>query len=142
MFRDGLSVDEIRVQLTRILASAAVREPEELRVLLRFCVEKALCGEEDVLSEFILGAEIFKTSTDRKSAVQAHAPLLRSRMQQYYATEGRLDPILIEMPVAGYVPEFSRRTPVQAQPRPAVERSHTRGWVVAVILGVALAGLT
>src|SRR3954466_8393187 len=138
MFRDGLSVDEIRVQLTRILASAAVREPEELRMLLRFCVEKALCGEEDVLSEFILGAEIFKTSTNRRSAVQTHAPLLRTRVQQYYVTEGRLDPILIEMTVMGYVPDSSRRPPVHSHQRPAVERSHTRGWVVAVILGVAL----
>src|SRR6202022_2716970 len=46
--------------------------------------------------------------------VRVQARRLRSKLGQYYQTEGRDDPIQIEYPVGGYSPIFTRRNPGEA----------------------------
>ena len=53
--------------------------------------------------------------------VRSEAAKLRKALELYYLTEGRGDPVVIEIPKGGYAPEVRRRgeeTPDRPQPSP------------------------
>ena len=111
---DGMSVSPgepaIREQLERILASLQFAASEGARRLLRFVVEETLAGRADRLKEYTLATEVFgrDESFDPKlnPTVRVEAGRLRQRLEHYYLTLGRDDPVLIELPRGGYVPRF------------------------------------
>jgi serine/threonine-protein kinase len=117
--------DAIRRQLDRVLASPLFRRAERSSALLRYIVEHGLEGHSDRLKEYTLGAEAlgrgesFDPRTD--PVVRAEASRLRTRLEQYYETTGKADPILIILPKGSYVPTFSPRTSSieLASPEPA-----------------------
>jgi serine/threonine-protein kinase len=64
--------------------------------------------------------------------VRVQAGRLRLKLNEYYLTEGREDPVLIELPTGSYVPRFRLRDPSEAgsQPRPSAE---SKGATLAVL---------
>jgi len=114
---DGLLEPAIRNELERLLASACFREAEGLRRFLRYAVEHTVAGEGDQLKEYRLGLEVF----DRDSSfdprldpvVRMAARRLRTKLDEYYQTEGRDDPICIAIPKGGYAAAFDSNTPRQ-----------------------------
>jgi hypothetical protein len=82
---------------------------------LRFIVEQALLGNQ--LKETLLGVEVFGRipSYDPRldGVVRVEAVKLRSRLKEYYETEGAADPIRIDLPKGGYLPSFAT-VPCQA----------------------------
>lgn len=100
----------VRQQLERILTSPHFAAAEGARRLLRFIVEEALAGRADRLKEYTLAVDVFGRgpSFDSKTnpAVRVEASRLRRRLEHYYLTLGREDPVLIELPRGGYVPAF------------------------------------
>ena len=122
---------EVREQLQRILQSRLFRGAAGLRELLTFIVQEALAGHPDNLKEYVLGAEVLRrgASFDPKldPIVRVQIRRVRERLQQYYATEGRRDPVHIELPRGGYIPVFQHRPPVADynETPPIVERD---GW--------------
>jgi len=117
---DGMSVSPsepaIRDQLERILASPQFAASDGARRLLRFVVEETLAGRADTLKEYTLATEVFgrDASFDPKlsPAVRVEAGRLRQRLERYYLTLGRDDPVLIELPRGGYVPRFESSSDV------------------------------
>lgn len=107
---------EVREQLERILASARFTSAPVATRLLRFLVEETLAGRGDQLKEFTLATGVFgrDVTFDPKTdpAIRVEASRLRQRLEHYYLTLGRNDPILIEMPRGAYVPVFSRNADV------------------------------
>jgi eukaryotic-like serine/threonine-protein kinase len=99
--------------LERILASDTFAGAERSRVLLRFLVEQALENHADRLKEYTIGSEAFGRgdSFDPRTdpIVRAEASRLRSRLQQYYATIGAADTLLITLPKGSYVPQIHTR---------------------------------
>jgi serine/threonine-protein kinase len=140
--------DGILQQLEKVLSSAAFRRAERSTSLLRFIVEQALQGHADRLKEYTLGAEGLGRgdSFDPRSdpVVRAEASRLRARLEQYYETSGRDDPILIALPKGSYVPQFVPNT-VPAVSGGAVlpERSNrfrfTKSQIVAWVAAAVLA---
>ena len=100
----------VRGQLERILASTHFTAAEGARKLLRFLVEEKLSGRGQRLKEYTLAVEVFgrDPSFDSKTnpAVRVEASRLRRRLERYYLTLGREDPVLIELPRGSYVPGF------------------------------------
>jgi TolB-like protein len=100
----------IREQLERILESAQFAGAESARKVLRFLVEEALAGRAHRLKEYTLATDVFgrDASFDPKTnpVVRVEASRLRRRMEYYYLTLGREDPVLIELPRGTYVPAF------------------------------------
>jgi TolB-like protein len=100
----------IREQLERILASAQFTGAESARKLLRFLVEETLAGAANRLKEYTLATDVFgrDASFDPRTnpAVRVEASRLRRRLEYYYLTLGRDDPVLIELPRGTYVPAF------------------------------------
>ena len=101
----------VRAALGRILASPLFSGAERLSRFLRFAVEQVLDGHGDRLKEYVLGVEVFdrdeRYDPRLDSIVRVEARRLRSKLAEYYASEGAADPIVIELPKGSYVPRFN-----------------------------------
>jgi eukaryotic-like serine/threonine-protein kinase len=108
-----LSVESIQKQLERILASRGFVHSERPSRLLRFVVDQTLHGLGHQLKEYVLGVEVLGrgTSFDPKidPIVRVEAGRLRTRLKDYYESEGRDDPVFIDFPKGAYVPTFQER---------------------------------
>ena len=110
---------EIPGQVRRILASKRFANAPKAKTLLKHIVEKALAGLDGDLKEILIAQALYRRGpafdpgTDR--IVSQAAGDLRKRLIEYYADEGRHDPLLIAIPIGGFVPEFTARP----EPEPA-----------------------
>ena len=110
---DIFAEPEVGKELDKILSSAVFRDAEGLRRFLRYTVEHTLHGEGGQLKEYRLGVEVF----DRDSSfdprldpvVRMAARRLRSKLTDYYETEGVQDPICIAVPKGSYAAAFCRQ---------------------------------
>ena len=109
---DIFAETEVVKELEKILSSDGFRDAEGLKRFLRYTVEHTLHGEGRQLKEYRLGVEVF----DRDSSfdprldpvVRMAARRLRSKLKDYYETEGIQDPIWIAVPKGSYAAAFSR----------------------------------
>lgn len=103
-------VAAVRAQVRRISESAAFRQSERRQNFLRFIVDEALAGRADRLKGYVIATEVFgrPASFDPQidPIVRIEAGRLRDKLHEYYATEGRSDPVLIDLPKGSYVPTF------------------------------------
>ena len=99
---------DARGQLQRILQSDTFKSAAGLRTLLTFVIEETLAGRRDHLKEYCLGTMALGRggSFDPKidPIVRVQMGRLRQRLQHYYATQGKLDPIAIGFVKGTYVP--------------------------------------
>jgi hypothetical protein len=106
-----VDAQRVRLQLGRILASAAFADAERASSFLRFIVERKLEGHSDEIKESVIAVEVLgrAPSFDSKSdsIVRVEAARLRDRLSSYYEAEGGADPVLISLPKGRYVPEFA-----------------------------------
>jgi hypothetical protein len=88
----------IRTQLQKILASAAFARAERMRRLLEFIVEHSLSSPNEPLKEMTLGMELYTSNGEfdpRITSVgRVDGTRLRTKLLEYYATEGVADPII------------------------------------------------
>jgi len=120
----GIPVGEIRSELDLILRSRAFAQSHRIRRFLEFVVEEHLLGQPQRLKEYVIGLEVF----DRREAfdprvdsiVRVEARRLRNKLEEYYRSEGREDPVRILLRKGSYIPFFEYRsastngvTPVQ-----------------------------
>jgi len=112
----GPSAAEVRAQLERVVSSSRFTSAPGATRLLRFLVEETLSGRGEQLKEFTLATGVFgrDASFDPKldPAIRVEASRLRQRLEHYYLTLGRNDPVLIDLPRGAYVPHFSRNADV------------------------------
>lgn len=98
-------------QLERVLLARSLQGSESLRAFLRFVGHKAIEGQEHQIKEYVIATEVFGRSSDYDSrvdsVVRVQAGRLRARLQDYYASEGRHDPVVIELPKGHYAVAFS-----------------------------------
>jgi Tol biopolymer transport system component len=145
-----ISAPSILEQLGKILASPLFANADQSRALLKFIVEQAVNHQTDRLKEYTVGAEAlgrgpsFDPRTD--TIVRAEASRLRSRLERYYAAEGRSDPVEIALPKGSYSPQFIDRGPpaetVASLPANATGSGFSRPpytWIAIAGLVVAVA---
>src|SRR5215467_8501906 len=123
--------------LEKVLASEPFRTAGRSQRLLRFLVEQTVQGQADRLKEYTLGSEALGRgeSFDPRidSIARVEVSRLRSRLEQYYSTEGRNDPLIIVLPKGSYVPQFERRPATPAPPA----RRHLAWYALCFLLGGA-----
>src|ERR1019366_369960 len=94
--------DVSRAQVERILQSETFRSAEVLRHLLRFLADKSIEGEADQLKEYSIGLDALgkpPTYDPRHDAiVRIQVGRLRQKLADYYRTEGKEDPVGIDLP--------------------------------------------
>jgi len=121
-----------RQQLIRVLASSGFARNERMAQFLRFVVERHLTGKDSELKESVIAMEVFGRRPDhdltRDSIVRTEAGRLRSRLSEYYTSEGKDDPMIIELPKGGYVPVFRRQ-----------DEKHFRAWLAVAVAGFVVA---
>ena len=105
--------EDIRLQLARVIESAAFRGSLRLPSFLAFVVETTLAGRSKTIKAYTIGVEALRRRTDfdpqANPIVRVEAGRLRHALARYYAGEGRDDPVVIELLRGSYVPRFSRR---------------------------------
>lgn len=111
-----------RLALTRVLDSAAFRRSPRLREFLEYVATQTLSGHGEEITEQHLGAVLFQRGAHFNPAedniVRATARALRTKLREYYDTEGGADPLRIEIPKGRYSPEFH---PAPGPANPPVE---------------------
>ena len=105
-----LSRDAVQAQLERILASEEFAQSESLKRFLHYVVERSLDGQADQIKEYNVGVEVLGRGKDydprTDTIVRVQATRLRSKLNEYYQTNGSGDPVRIELPKGSYVPTF------------------------------------
>ena len=121
----GAPEEAVRGQLERVLESPGFRYSERLSRFLRFVVEQQLAGNPGQLKESVLAVEIFDRPTSYDphvdSIVRVEARRLRAKLEHYYGSAGREDPVILALPKGSYAPVFAlrERLPVAAAGLPA-----------------------
>jgi TolB-like protein len=135
---------DIRAELDRILASKGFSGAGRLSKLLRYCVDKTLAGENDQLKEYAVGVDVFERGGDYDprldSIVRVEAGRLRSRLDEYYTSDGSSG-IRISLPRGGYAAQFERRDQAAASSVPTAVTPQSRvatplATVLAVTIGM------
>ena len=135
--RDGagaassLHPDEVLLALRSVLASGAFATSRRSREFLSYVVTERLAGRGDRLSERTVGRRALGRDADFDgrwdSSVRVRATRVRASLAAYYAREGAMDAIRIELPPGRYAPEFVR---AGGGPPPPDERPLSAGLVV------------
>jgi hypothetical protein len=104
---------ERRALLDRILASSTFKRSPRLREFLTYVVNRTLSGEGDNLNEYQIGLAVFQRPADyspsEDNIVRGHARQLRIKLDEYFSTAGKGEPVLLEIPKGSYIPVFHSR---------------------------------
>jgi hypothetical protein len=143
-------------QIEKLLGSHSLHGSESLCKLLRYLANQSLDHPGTSPKEYQIATEVFGRPKDfdphLDSMVRVQAGRLRSKLAEYYASEGADDQILVEMPRGTYAvtfhdrPEGNGRGHVGAAHETASQaegKSQTpRGWFTALaVLSVVLAAI-
>jgi hypothetical protein len=98
-------------ELEKVLQSHTLQNSESLKAFLRFVVEKTVDDEDVLLKEYTIATEVFGRNDDYDpridSVVRVQAGRLRTKLHEYYTTEGKGDQIVIDLPKGHYHPVFN-----------------------------------
>src|SRR5215211_2798870 len=118
-------------QLERVLQSRALQNSESLKAFLRFVVEKTVEDEGAQLKEYTIATEVFGRNSDYDpridAVVRVQAGRLRTKLQEYYTTEGKGDPVVIDLPKGHYHPVFVSQHPEAGPELPAAAAQPPNG---------------
>jgi hypothetical protein len=132
-------------QIDTLIKSHSLSGSESLCKLLRYLAEHSLDHPGVALKEYQIATEVlgrpggFDPQSD--STVRVQAGRLRLKLGEYYAHEGREDPIIVELPKGSYSLTFHARTPggqlpggltLEKESGKGAGRGSNRGWAVAV----------
>ena len=131
---------DVRAQLDRMLASSVFASSERQLRFLRYVVEETVAGRSGGIKETVIASDVFGRAPSvfdprTDSSVRVEARNLRARINEYYLTEGRFDPIVIALPRGSYVPQFHLR------PGGPPNRAHWLRTIALAALIAAVAGI-
>jgi hypothetical protein len=113
---------EYLAQVDRLVRSRTLHGSESLCKLLRYLAKHALDQDGIPLKEYQIATELFGRSADfdpqLDSVVRVQAGRLRTKLAEYYASEGLQDTLGVELPRGSYLLTLHPRTPLQAIPIP------------------------
>ena len=123
----GASPSDILSALERVRKSRTMRGSKKLVQFLNFVVETTLRGRAHELKETTVAVSVFGRAPDydpkTDTVVRNQALRLRSKLRDYYASEGSADPLVIHIPKGQYSPTFvPRGGPALGQPGTSSQR--------------------
>lgn len=157
---DAREVDPVSVerQLGRILDSPAFRATPRRREFLRYIIEQDAAGRVGNLKGYAIAVSVYSRdpSFDPRidPLVRIEAGRLRAELDAYYQTEGKDDPVIIEIPKGGNAPKYRFRVtgepvaedlpkpvegPAEAPSPPPPKRTARAGWAAVAGLSVIAA---
>jgi len=141
---------EWQALVKRIAASEVLSRASQLRNILLYIVDRSLhdtypIKERDIACEVLKRPPNFDGTLD--NIVRVQVGHLRRKLDQYFATEGKDEPLLIVIPRGSYIPRFEVREKVKelaVEPEPVLATSAqidpppTRLWILAVAAAVLI----
>ena len=127
----------------RVASASAFQKSNRLRELLLFLCGHALSDPDTVIREQEIGIGVFGRAgydTSQDTLVRVQVSQLRKKLQQHFDSEGRDEPVVIEIPKGSYTPVFRDR---EAVPLPAglTWMPRLRAWVNPLTLLLAVLAL-
>jgi TolB-like protein/Tfp pilus assembly protein PilF len=110
-YEDGCpSEQEVRQELSTLLAHGEFHASERNRRFLTYIVEETLQGRAERIKAYSIAIAAFDRSDDfdplTDPIVRIEASRLRRSLEHYYLTAGKSDPVVIDMPKGSYVATF------------------------------------
>ena len=135
----------IREQLDRILNGGPFHQAPRRQRFLEYLINEALAGR----GERLKGSNVAQAVFDRDETfdpnvdpiVRLEAARLRDRLREYYETDGRDDPVRIELPKGTYTPHIEFREAPTLDPRPARAATIKQLMLAAAVPLIIAAGL-
>jgi hypothetical protein len=104
------NVEQARLALAEVLASATFARSDQLRSFLRYVCERSLAGGGKEINEYSVAVEALgkppQFSPGEDSSVRRSAYELRQKLQKYYEEEQPNAQVRIELPKGSYAPRF------------------------------------
>ncbi len=147
------NVDPRLVEIDKLVNSHTLHGSESLCKLLRYLADHALKHPGVALKEYQIATETFGRPADfdphLDSLVRVMAGRLRTKLAEYYASEGADDPIIVELPKGTYSLAFHDAA---TSPKPILQPHHEADQIapdpqpktslltlgLAVFLGIAI----
>jgi TolB-like protein len=111
---------DIRAALERLLRDKRLHMSERNRRFLRFVVEEKLAGRAERIKSYTVAVDVFGRAPTFDGLidpiVRIEATRMRAALDAFYQEHGFADPIVIDVPKGGYVPEFRLREPLSSAP--------------------------
>jgi hypothetical protein len=139
----GQAVDTANARkllIERVAASRYIHRSARLRELLLYLAERVLADEAAEVHEQEVGHDVFGRPADYDTTsdniVRVHASMLRKRLEQYFASEGADEPLILEIPKGNYAPVFRERPeppPIAPALEPAGRATGRRVWALGAL---------
>lgn len=143
-----VSAEAVDRLLDRVSRSPEFAQSARSQEVLRYICGAALRNPEAKITEHQIGVAVFGWNPDRDyghdTIVRVQISQLRRRLDQYAASDGRSDPIVIRMPRGSYSPVFELRHRPEPNPEavPVAPLRPGRGTVrLLVAMNLATAAL-
>jgi hypothetical protein len=142
------AVDERRLLVERVAASRYFNRSVRLRDLLLYLSERVLEEDAAEIHEQEVGHRVFGRPADYDTTsdniVRVHVSTLRKRLEQYFASEGADEPMVLEIPKGNYAPIFRERnepggTVLSGPVLPTAEARRDRRVMVLSIVAILFA---
>jgi hypothetical protein len=128
----GARTEERRALLQRVLWSRQIERSTRIRDFLAYVCEKTFADPSVEIHEQEIGVKVFDRKPDYDTAadnvVRVTASQARRKLEQYFATDGASEPVILEIPKGQYTPVFRERMPIAPAEDPPSKRS--RGTVI------------
>lgn len=113
-----LESDARWILVQRILASEDFHRASNLRKILSYITRAAILRPEEAPREYEIACDVLGRRADFDPAhdniVRAQFSHLRRKLDQYFATEGKAEPVVVVIRKGSYLPVFVSRQPAQS----------------------------
>jgi len=107
----------------RIVASRQFTKAPRLQDILIYICKRALTEPDATIKEFDIGCHALGRKPDfnphEDNIVRVQISHLRKKLDEYFATDGRDEPVQITVHKGAYIPTFELRTEIPEAPNPA-----------------------
>lgn len=108
---DVLRADSRWALIERILESEGFHRAAQLRKILRYASKAAILRPQEGLSEVEVACNVLERRLDFDPAtdniVRAQFSHLRRKLEHYFETEGKDEPVVLSIPKGNYIPVFT-----------------------------------
>jgi hypothetical protein len=136
----GNVLEDRRALLQRVLWCRQIEKSARIRDLLTYVCERTFDDQGVEIHEQEIGHRVFgrpaEYDTGLDNVVRVTASQARKKLEQYFASDGAWEPIVLEIPKGQYTPVFHERA-VEIEPAivegdaPALERPRRTMWALA-----------
>ena len=142
-----VSREVVNAALEAVICSDVFQGSLRLQEFLRYVVERSLDQHGGRIPAKLIAEDVYRRApgagAESDNVVRVDAGRLRRRLEQYYATTGQNDPIIIHIDSGGYSPRFEiRELPeiVDAGRSRQSQKYQRLGLAAAVVAGLAIVG--